>query len=183
MSDVLTVQSTSMPASQSMAAKKQAPTAKATGLPLAGASREAKRLAALILEVLAGMRTPTDAAAVLGSSLPRYYTLETRALSGLLHACEPRGKGRVSTPENQLSKLRREYARLQRACARHQALARAAQRTVGLTPPAPALKKAGKKRRRPTVRALQIAARIGSAVEAESAVSSALSPSDNGLSP
>jgi hypothetical protein len=36
-------------------------------------SREAQRFAAAILEVLAGIRTPTDAAAVLGVSVPRYY--------------------------------------------------------------------------------------------------------------
>jgi hypothetical protein len=38
-----------------------------------GASAEAKRLAAAILEVLAGMRTPAAAAQVLKLSLPRYY--------------------------------------------------------------------------------------------------------------
>ena len=34
---------------------------------------EAKRLAAVILEVLAGVRTPTGAATALGIRLPRYY--------------------------------------------------------------------------------------------------------------
>ena len=38
-----------------------------------GASAEAKRVAAAILEVLAGARTPTEAAQALGLSLPRYY--------------------------------------------------------------------------------------------------------------
>jgi hypothetical protein len=38
----------------------------------AGASAEAKRVAAAILEVLAGARTPTEAAQALGLSLPRY---------------------------------------------------------------------------------------------------------------
>src|SRR5260370_40572180 len=48
-----------------------------------GASTEAKRLAAAILEVLAGARTPTEAAQVLALSLPRYYLLEARALHGI----------------------------------------------------------------------------------------------------
>src|SRR5438270_790739 len=43
-------------------------------------SREAQRAAALILEVLAGGRTPTQAAEALSVSLPRYYQLETRAV-------------------------------------------------------------------------------------------------------
>src|SRR5262245_47690243 len=60
-----------------------------------GAGREAKRLAASVLEVLAGARTPAQAAAALGLSLPRYYQLEGRALRGLLAGCEPRPKGRT----------------------------------------------------------------------------------------
>ena len=49
-------------------------------------SREAKQLAAAILEVLAGARTPTEAALALNLSVPRYYQLETQALRGLVHA-------------------------------------------------------------------------------------------------
>ena len=45
-------------------------------------SREAQRFAAAILEVLAGVRTPTDAAAALGVSVPRYYLWEQRAVGG-----------------------------------------------------------------------------------------------------
>src|SRR5262249_22422485 len=71
-------------------------------------SRDAKRLAAAILEVLAGARTPAQAAAALGVSLPRYYHLESRALHGLLAACEPKPKGRVRRPENELAALRRQ---------------------------------------------------------------------------
>src|SRR5438477_8881944 len=58
-------------------------------------SREARRLAAAILEVLAGARTPTEAATSLGLSVPRYYQVESRALEGLLAACAPRPKGRA----------------------------------------------------------------------------------------
>lgn len=46
-------------------------------------SSPANRLAVAILEVLAGLRTPTDASAAPGISLPRYYPVEVRALEGL----------------------------------------------------------------------------------------------------
>ena len=45
---------------------------------------EAKRISSAILEVLAGARTPVDAAGALGVTLPRYYALEARALEGFL---------------------------------------------------------------------------------------------------
>ena len=51
-------------------------------------SREARQLAAVILDVLAGSRTPQQAADTLSLSLPRYYQLEARALAGLIDACE-----------------------------------------------------------------------------------------------
>lgn len=126
-------------------------------------SAQAKRLAAAILEVLAGGRTPTNAAQTLGTSLPRYYLLEQRALRGLLGACEPRPKGRVVTETSKLAALEKQVAHLQRECGRQQALVRAAQRAVGLAPPPatkPAAPGAGKKgrKRRPTARALKAAA-------------------------
>jgi hypothetical protein len=46
-----------------------------------------------ILEVLAGLRTPAEAAQSLQISLPRYYVLETRALEGLVAGCEPKPLG------------------------------------------------------------------------------------------
>jgi hypothetical protein len=126
-----------------------------------GRSDEARKTGAAILEVLAGARTPTDAATDLGVSLPRYYQLEARGLEGLIHACEPRGRGRKKTPENELEKTKREFGRLQRECARNQALLRVAQRTVGLSPPpkAPSKPEPGRKRkkRRATARALKAA--------------------------
>ena len=69
------------------------------GLKSPVASLEAKRIAALVLEVLAGTRTPAEAAASLEVSLPRYYQLEGRAFQGLVAACEPLPHGRHSTPE------------------------------------------------------------------------------------
>ncbi len=129
----------------------------------AGASAGAKRLAAAILEVLAGTRTPAQAAEALALSLPRYYLLEVRALQGMLVACEPRSLGRVPTAESALAALERECAQLRRECGRQQALVRAAQRTIGLAPPVVAKQERnGKKvrRRRPVARALRIAARL-----------------------
>ena len=124
-------------------------------------SSQAKRLAAAILEVLAGARTPSEAATALAVSLPRYYQLESRALQGLLLACEPKPKGRTCRPEHEASALRLENERLQREVTRQQSLTRAVQRSVGWTPPAPPAAKGGKKpRQRRVVRALSVAARL-----------------------
>jgi hypothetical protein len=128
---------------------------------------EAKQRAAAILEVLAGTRTPAQAAADLGTSVPRYYLWEQRALQGLVTACEPRPQGRVPNDARRIAALERSVARWERECLRQQALARAMQRAVGLSaPPAgkAAAAPAGKKsrRRRPTVRALKAAAALRS---------------------
>jgi hypothetical protein len=137
-----------------------------------GASAEARKRTAAILEVLAGTRTPTAAAEALGVSLPRYYLLEVQALHGMLVACEPRTIGRTASPESALAALRRECEQLRRDCARQQALVRAAQRTIGLPPPTPAKAESnGKKRRRrrPTARALRAVARLQPTAAAETA--------------
>jgi hypothetical protein len=111
-----------------------------------GGGQEARRLSVVILEVLAGMRTPADAAQALGRSVPRYYQLEARALEGLVAGCEPRSVGRAKTPEREIEKLKQEVARLNRECARSQALQRMAP------------KPGEKRKRRPTARALKAAA-------------------------
>ena len=146
-----------------------------TKLSLEGRSQEARQMAAAILEVLAGVRTPTDASGALGVSLPRYYALEVRALEGLLQACERRPRGPRRSAERELGKLRREVERLKREAARAQALLRASQRAVGLRSPEVSRPKAdssGKKRRkrRPTTRALR-------------AVELLRRPADRGLEP
>jgi hypothetical protein len=136
-----------------------------------GTDAGVRRQAAAILEVLAGARTPTEAATALAVSLPRYYQLESRALAGLVAACVPKPKGRVKSPVSEVAGLRQQNERLQREVTRQQTLVRAAQRTVGLPPPAPLLAKsaaAGKKRRRrATARALGVARRL----QADAAVS------------
>src|SRR5205085_1816850 len=98
---------------------------------------DARRLAAAVLEVLAGARTPTEAATALGVSVPRYYQIESRALQGLLTACEPCPRGPGRSIDKELAAVRRDNQRLQRDLTRQQSLLRAAQRTVGLTPPHP----------------------------------------------
>lgn len=131
-------------------------------------NKDAKRVAAVVLDVLAGVRTPTQAAGTLSVSLPRYYQLEARALDGLIAACEPRPKGRQVDPSSEVARLRREAERLRRDLARQQALVRMTQRTVGVGPPAPPPMAAGRKRKprkatvRATRRAAQLRAEVGS---------------------
>jgi hypothetical protein len=155
--------------------------------PRAAASLDARRRAAVILEVLAGSRRPSDAAAALGVTVPRYYFLEEQALRGLVAACEPR-INQGPRPETRLAQLEKQLRERERECARQQALVRAAQRTVGLAAPAAkpvsaagktASNKAknGKSRRhrRPTVRALK-AARMLTANSSGSDTVEALQP-------
>jgi hypothetical protein len=122
------------------------------------ATREAKRLAAVVLDVLAGSRTPPQAAEALGVSLPRYYQLEARALGGLVSACESRPRGRRPDVESELVTLHKELERVKRELARAQSLVRLTQRTVGVAPPPPA--KPGKRKRKPVVRAMRRAEQL-----------------------
>ena len=125
---------------------------------LACPSSDTQRMAMVILEVLAGVRTPTDAAQAIGLSLMRYYQLEMRALEGLVRALEPRPRGKQPSSEVRIRQLEKQLQRAEREAARHQALARIAQRSLGLKAPAtPPAKPAGAKRRqrRPAARALK----------------------------
>ena len=157
------------PASTSTAQTSSAKTSSARATKMPGGadlgkdrSATARRLAAVILEVLAGGRTPAQAAAATGLSIPRYYQLEAQALRGLLAACEPKPKGRQPNPAGEAITLRRENQRLQREVTRQQSLVRASQRSMGLAPPTPMpTTKAGKKtRKRRVARALTVAARL-----------------------
>lgn len=145
----------------------QAATARSTRKPrgshgVQGGSSEANRLAVAILEVLAGVLSPTAAAQALGISLPRYYQLETRALEGLVAACQLKPKGKQPSLERKVEALEQQLERAHRECARHLALARVAQRSVGLGK-LPADGKTSqhngtaRKKRRPAVRALKAA--------------------------
>lgn len=132
---------------------------------------EAKLRACVVLEVLGGLRTPTDASVALGLTVQRYYLLETRALQGLVAALEakPRRGGRRASTEGELTRARAERDRLERELRRAQALVRATQRAVGIAPPKEPPKEKGKrKKKRPTVRAR----RLADALRAESATTS-----------
>jgi hypothetical protein len=123
-------------------------------------SPEAKRMAAIILEVMAGLRRTEDASEAMKIALPRYYILETRALQGLISALEPRQKGRQRRPEDEIAGLRKDNERLQREINRTQALVRASQRALGISQ-APKdddkrkLPGTGRRKRRATVRAVR----------------------------
>ena len=131
---------------------------RSTGPRIPEASREAKRIAACILEVLAGASSPTSAAEALEVSLPRYYLLEQRAIEALVNACEPRS-GRTISAQREVDIIRKQLERTERDAIRYQTLLRVAQRTIGLAPPAtPTGAKAkgakAKRTRRTTARAL-----------------------------
>jgi hypothetical protein len=122
------------------------------------ASEPARKAASAVLQVMAGMRTPTEVSETLGINVNRYYVLETRALSGMVKALEPLPRGRRQRPEAELERLRREKAKAERESSRYQALLRASQKAMGLGPmsdPKGQSKKplASKKARRPRVRA------------------------------
>jgi hypothetical protein len=147
-----------------------------------GVSAEARRQAAAILEVLAGVRTPTEVAAQLAISLTRYYIIESRALQGLIAACEPRPRGKVRTPASELAALQRECEQLRRQTARQQALLRVTERTMGLASAAPTSTQAENKSRKKRQRKPKARALLAVAVLQE-AQTPAAAPSDNGLSP
>ena len=139
----------------------------------------------MILEVLAGVRTPTAAAAALAIRLPRYYLLEQRAVQGLVSACEPRPRGRVVSANRRLAQLERELAVTRRELGRQQALARTTQRALGLvanSSPAPTTTgkvkgaSSGPKRRqrKPSVRALWVARLLQAADSGSGAVPAAV---------
>jgi len=127
------------------------------------AAPEASRMAVVVLEVLAGMRSPQNAATALGITSPRYYQLETRALNGLVAALKPRPKGKQPSLEGRITQLERKLEATRREAARQQALVRVTQRSLGIKPPptddgkASEKDKPGRRKRRPTVRALKAA--------------------------
>jgi hypothetical protein len=121
---------------------------------------ETKRRAAAVLEVLGGLRTPREAAEMLGLSLPRYYHLEARSLDAMISACAVGRPGR--SPEGQtFHDLQREIERLRAELTRSQALLRAIQRAAGM-PAEESPTKEGVKKRRPQARALRAARALNS---------------------
>ena len=106
--------------------------AKTRAKPVPAGSRRARQITAVVIEAFAGEVGTTEAAERLGISLSRYYQLEGRALAGMIAALEPRPRGRAHTPEREIKALQAEKKELEKELRRHQALLRAAHRTVGL---------------------------------------------------
>jgi hypothetical protein len=194
MSDKVVASVPAVPAVKPAVAKDKRPCLAKTR---AGVSRDAQRVAAAVLEVLAGVRTPSEAAEVMELSVPRYYLWEQRALEGLVRACEARPVGKAVSERRRIAVLEKEVSRLRQECTRQQALVRAAQRTIGLAACAdprrgcpaaakPATKGAKqtdaktvaevgdsskrKRKRRPVARALKVAATLREPVAEEALV-------------
>lgn len=107
-----------------------------SGLAPPPVSVEARRIASAILDVLAGVRSITEAAQALGITTARYYAWESRAVTALVAACEPRNPGPVpgAALPAEIERLRAERDRLKAEAARYQALARIAQAAFGPPP-------------------------------------------------
>lgn len=144
-----------------MSGAKRAPRKRTRGLE---ASKASKRQVSAILEVLGGLRSPGEAAEILGISPQRYYKLEQKAVQGMLAALEATpARGRQPSPESELARVVEERDRLRRELLRAQSLVRQAQRVVGLPPKAsaaPTTKPKGKRKRAPRVRARRLAAEL-----------------------
>lgn len=131
-------------------------------------SGSARRQAGVILEVLGGVRTPQEAAALLEVSEARYYLLESRAVAGLVAACEPRPRGPQVDYAEKWRREREQVASLKQEVTRLTALLRTAQQAYGVKPvpadrqrQAQAARKAGKRaKRKPGVRALKARERL-----------------------
>jgi hypothetical protein len=96
------------------------------------AGSHARKVVAAILEALSGEIGTSEAAALLGISLSRYYQLETRALQGMLTAMEPRKRGKQKTPQGEIRALKAQKREVEQELRRHQSLLRAANRSLGL---------------------------------------------------
>ena len=83
---------------------------RSSGPRIDGGSGQARKTAMLILEVLGGTRTPTDAARVLGVSTTRYYGLEKQGLEALVAACEPKSRGPRRSADKRIAALEKQVA-------------------------------------------------------------------------
>ena len=131
--------------------------------PLAvGGTDGARRAAAVVLEVLSGVRGTAEACEALAITPMRYYVLETRALQGIVGALEPRPRGKRKSAEDEIREVRRENKKLERELARTRALVRLAERTIGISAvgkqKAPSGGKLRRRRRTPERAARAIAA-------------------------
>lgn len=140
--------------------------------PEAMASSQARRIAAVLLEVLAGLRATGSAAKELGITPMRFYQIEERAIGGLIAACEPRPSG--LPPERrdalELANLREQVRKQAQELNQTRSVLRTTRRQLGVaTAPEPIAVKPGTRKdgkptkakvRRPTVRALTMVRRL-----------------------
>ena len=124
---------------------------------------QARVTAAIVLDVLAGMRSTSAAATALDISPVRYYAIEARAIGGLIAACAPKASGPqpLGSDPKELARLTADRTRLEQETARLRAVLRSTQRHLGVKePPVPekptAPGKKPRKGRRPAVRALTV---------------------------
>lgn len=115
-----------------------------------------RKQAACVLEVLAGLRTPEQAAGSLAVSLPTYYNLETRALRGLILGCAPQLPGRSLALAKKLQGAEQRCLELDRQLQRYQALLRSAQRSMALLSPPEPRTPGKRKAQKPAIRALRV---------------------------
>lgn len=138
-------------------------------------SEEARRAAAVILEVVSGERGAYEAAEAVGISPMRYYALEGRALQGMVTALEPRPRGpRGPRPEEALRRVEAEKERLRREVGRLQSLLRLVRKGYRLEEPKAAAKGKDKKRQKPKSRAKELVSRLR---KTEASVSGETAPS------
>jgi hypothetical protein len=136
------------------------------------ASEGARKAAAAVLHVIAGLKSPTEASQSIGVSINRYYQLEAKALSAMVMALEPLPRGRRTSPAALVERLEKENARLVREASRYQALLRASQKALGLAP-APKTEgdskgtAGGKKARRPRTRAKALIEKLSTPAPSE----------------
>ena len=140
--------------------------------------KEAKRLAAVILEVLAGLRTPPQAAQVVEFVAAALLPVgDARACAACSRPCRPKPKGRQPNPSGGLDAFAAgKRAVTARSVAAASAGARDAAEHRLEPPPRRRRRHRGRRwrKRKPSVRALSLAARLRQEAEAV--------PSDNGLS-
>jgi hypothetical protein len=124
-------------------------------------SEEAKRTAAAILEVMSGARGTKEVSEALGISTMRYYALEDRALEGLVHALEPRPRGRRKpTADDVLKGVQKERDQLKRELGRAQALVRLVRKSVRLSEPPQKSRGKGKRHFKAQARTPKLLARL-----------------------
>jgi len=129
-------------------------------------SAHARKVTMLILEVLGGHRTPSDAARALNVSVTRYYMLEKQGLEAMVLACEPKNRGPRRSPDKEIERLQKKVDRLEKECARRQSLIRLSQRALGVRKAQTPKRTPGKRKpKKATVRALKVARQLDATAE------------------